>query len=159
MTKKCSTCQRVRDLREYYKRGDRNGEYRSACKSCTKERISTARMADPDRFRRWSRTANIKHRVSMRAHQRLLTKTPRYRLYSRAKAAVKAALRKGTLTRQTCRFCSNPTTEAHHSDYTRYLHVDWLCEKHHAAWHRLFVPHYGEELPVHGKWQTERIRA
>ena len=49
----------------------------------------------------------------------------------KAHSAVKTAIKNGTLTRQPCRACGNPKTEAHHEDYSKPLDVVWLCRVHH----------------------------
>lgn len=58
-----------------------------------------------------------------------------------ARKAADYALVTGRLVRQPCRCCGNPKAEAHHPSYApdRQLDVTWLCRKHHAAWHRLFI--------------------
>lgn len=67
----------------------------------------------------------------------------------RARNAVSCAIRKGTLTRQSCEECgAGPTPSdrksatnltdvvAHHDDYSKPLDVRWLCRSCHAAHHR-----------------------
>ena len=50
--------------------------------------------------------------------------------------AVAAAIRSGELIREKCEIdgCEN-MGEAHHSDYSRPLEVQWMCPKHHAEQH------------------------
>ena len=49
-----------------------------------------------------------------------------------ARRLVTAAIKSGRLIRQPCRVCGSVLSEAHHSDYTRPLKVQWLCVVHHA---------------------------
>lgn len=45
--------------------------------------------------------------------------------------------RRGKLTRQPCEVCgAESNIEAHHSDYSKPLDVNWLCREHHKEWHR-----------------------
>lgn len=67
-----------------------------------------------------------------------------------ARKAVAAALKSGTLARQTCQFtfwrggmlvpCGRLFTEAHHPDYSRPLLVRWLCRYHHQRKTHGFKP-------------------
>jgi DNA-binding transcriptional MerR regulator len=50
----------------------------------------------------------------------------------KARKAVALAIKSGKLTRQSCRACGDPKSEAHHEDYNEPLKVVWLCKKHHA---------------------------
>ena len=60
--------------------------------------------------------------------------------YPDIKLAVKKARKKGYLMPSDCENCgSTKQIEGHHSDYNRYLDVQWLCRKCHFNWHRLFV--------------------
>jgi hypothetical protein len=55
----------------------------------------------------------------------------------RASRAVHRALKFGQLIRESCLFCDEPKTEAHHHDYTKPLEVTWLCRRHHRLVHRM----------------------
>jgi len=35
-----------------------------------------------------------------------------------------------------CAVCGNPKTQAHHDDYNKPDEIRWLCQNHHAEWHR-----------------------
>ena len=49
----------------------------------------------------------------------------------RARNAVYKAIKKGLLIRKPCEVCGNPNSEAHHSDYSKPLMVQFLCRDHH----------------------------
>ena len=59
---------------------------------------------------------------------------------SDARNKVNSAIRSGKLRPQPCIVCGGKA-EAHHSDYSKPLDVDWLCRKHHALWHRYLIPY------------------
>lgn len=50
---------------------------------------------------------------------------------NKAHRVVASAIRNGTLVKEPC-FCDNPDTQAHHSDYSKPLDVEWLCKIHHT---------------------------
>lgn len=64
----------------------------------------------------------------------------KYPLKNRAHQLVNSLFRSRRIVKQPCRICGNNTkVEAHHDDYSRPLDVEWLCETHHKAWHRVFI--------------------
>lgn len=52
-----------------------------------------------------------------------------------ARQAVHAALLSGRLTKQSCK-CGSMKVQAHHTDYTQPLRVEWLCDPCHRHEHR-----------------------
>lgn len=54
--------------------------------------------------------------------------------------AVKRAVADGVIVKQPCIVCGDCKSEAHHSDYSKPLDVDWLCKRHHGLWHRYLEP-------------------
>jgi hypothetical protein len=66
-------------------------------------------------------------------------------LKRRARDIVRKALRAGKLARERCEVCGEDVkVQAHHSDYTRALDVQWLCRKHHTLAHEIAR---GDEQP------------
>lgn len=59
------------------------------------------------------------------------------RFRARAHRLVSAAIANGTLTRLPCSVCGAVKSVAHHRDYRQPLVVDWFCQKHHVAQHRI----------------------
>ena len=65
-------------------------------------------------------------------------------LRSRVNNLTTIAISKGVLIREPCEICGvfgkdkrgRSVVEAHHDDYSKPLNVRWLCQKHHADWHR-----------------------
>ncbi len=51
------------------------------------------------------------------------------------------AIRKGELFRGPCQICGNPESIGHHDSYfpENYTKVTWFCERHHRAWHEIFL--------------------
>jgi hypothetical protein len=54
---------------------------------------------------------------------------------TKARDAVKVALRNGTIIRKPCVVCSDFKSSAHHPDYNQPLSVIFLCDKHHKQFH------------------------
>ena len=48
----------------------------------------------------------------------------------------RTAISNGTLIKQPCSVCGSEKSEAHHTDYTQPLNVDWLCRTHHFELHK-----------------------
>lgn len=65
-----------------------------------------------------------------------------YNLYKNIKGLVFKAISRGKIQKLSCCICQNSKSEAHHNDYNKPLELMWLCKKHHACWHRLFIPEY-----------------
>jgi len=49
--------------------------------------------------------------------------------------ALQSALRRGIIQKQPCQVCGEERVDAHHPDYSRPAHVEWLCRRHHRAVH------------------------
>lgn len=66
----------------------------------------------------------------------------------KAYAEVGNARRKGLIKKQRCAVCKKLNKRkprwvrvtAHHNDYLKPLDITWLCDPHHAAWHKIFIP-------------------
>jgi len=52
---------------------------------------------------------------------------------------VQTAIRNGTLKKKPCEFCSNDKAQAHHTDYSKPLEVNWLCARCHVKLHRFLM--------------------
>lgn len=54
-------------------------------------------------------------------------------LKNKAHKTVFVELRAGRIKKETC-FCGEQKVEAHHEDYSKPLHIIWLCKKHHTEY-------------------------
>lgn len=52
-----------------------------------------------------------------------------------AHLAFASALRRGLIDRKPCEVCGAEPADAHHTDYSRPLVVNFLCRRHHRQWH------------------------
>jgi hypothetical protein len=46
---------------------------------------------------------------------------------------VRQAIKSGDLKKRPCRICGRESTQAHHSNYSKPLEIEWLCGAHHRA--------------------------
>ena len=90
------------------------------CSDCNTKRIATYRKKNPEKIREIAYRSIEKHRKKQNA--RVL-----FNYY----------LRKGRITRPNkCQECNKKCRpDAHHSDYSKPLEVDWLCRKCHIHLH------------------------
>jgi ribosomal protein S27AE len=78
---------------------------------------------------------------------------------ARAHAMVTYAIRTGKLTPAQCEKCGNSNALAHHDDYAEPLTVRWLCDIHHAEWHRKHGPGlHGFGTRASGKHKSKRVK-
>ena len=123
--KTCSTCGTPKPLSEFHKRKGSADGHMGKCKACRKA---------------WQQ-ANLEKGARASAAWRRSQKGQAWRsravvrMKARARAAVLAAVKSGTLIKTACERCRRPDTEAHHPDYSRPLHVIWLCIPCHTLEH------------------------
>lgn len=53
----------------------------------------------------------------------------------KAHMAINNAVRNNRIKKLPCMLCGNPEVQAHHTDYTKRLDVQWLCSKCHSEKH------------------------
>ena len=112
-------------------------EYYLKNKNKFKEYDRKARLKNPakntEAIKRWRAADPERAKARRRKDQKMFIE--RHPQKIKAHAAVSQA----KLVPQPCEICGYPKTEAHHSDYTKPLEVNWLCVPHHNAWHRVFL--------------------
>lgn len=140
MLKKCKTCHAEKHESEFYKNSSMKDRLCSSCKKCIIQKSlqfkSThrpyVRQLEKERQKRLKQTPE--GRAKWNARSRAAFK--RNSLKWSARSKVRYAIRVGRLIRGPCEICG--TTEkihAHHTDYSKPLQVQWLCEFHHASLH------------------------
>ena len=79
--------------------------------------------------------------ISAKSNRRYHSATTDYKQKLRARGAVCDAIRRGKMSRENCRICGCKKSQAHHHisyEKKNWLDVQWLCTKHHNAWHKVF---------------------
>lgn len=61
--------------------------------------------------------------------------TPAGKMKARVRENTRYAIKMGRLIQKPCQVCGGKA-EAHHLDYAKPLHVEWLCKEHHREVHR-----------------------
>ena len=127
----CNQCGEDKPETEFYPRNKK-------CKTCYKLRVSAyqkgAGKANHQASNRlYASTAkgsatNAKAAVTYLANNRKKT---------RAKDAVKRAVKAGKLVKGPCEQCGKVRVHGHHDDYDKPLVVRWLCPEHHKQWHAI----------------------
>lgn len=137
MTKKCFKCNRKKNIRLFYRHSETADGYLNKCKSCTKK-DAKKRYHNPTSRIKIIAYEKKREQDPERKRKKLIYQQRR-RLKSpgkdRARDKVFKALKEGRLIRKFCKICADPKSEAHHTDYRKYLQVDWLCRKHHIIEH------------------------
>jgi len=147
----CRTYKTEKPLMDFYQQT--NGNLFRECKECTKVRVRRNRMVKIDYYREFDRRrADLPHRIEAR---KAYAQTPKGKdalargskawanrnpIKKAASTAVNNAIRDGRLIRQHCEVCGDANAQAHHDDYSKPLEVRWLCQKHHAEWHKHNMP-------------------
>ena len=120
--KVCSTCQESKDESLFYKNRALPGGLSNVCKTCQNGYNKRYASKNPEVI------ADVKYNYqSKNLHKHS------------AQQAVGRAIKEGKLVRPAkCQRCAREVfTEAHHSDYSKPLEVEWLCKSCHVNHHLL----------------------
>lgn len=91
------------------------------------------RLKNREKIRAYKREYNTKWRKENGYHNEAMSKR-RYPEKEYARYITQQAVRTGKLVKQVCK-CGNPSTEAHHVDYSKPMEVVWLCRSCHSKEH------------------------
>jgi hypothetical protein len=115
--KSCSKCHEFKKLADFdHSRASRDNRHHR-CKGCDRRR-------DKER----ARNGSLK-----RTFQGWIARNP---LAAAAHRIFQRAIKRGDITRQPCASCGKPNAHGHHPDYSKPLHVEWLCRACHTEHHR-----------------------
>jgi hypothetical protein len=135
-SKTCFKCGTAKELSEFYRHPYMADGHLGKCKSCTKKDVMEHREKNIDSVRAYDRErGKLPHRRAQ-----LLSLAHRQDAERKVKAsiAVNNAVRFGKLKKQLCHVCGATKVDAHHTHYSHYLEVVWLCRSHHTQLHRQF---------------------
>lgn len=136
MTKVCFKCQRELPVDEFYRHPAMADGRLGKCKECAKRDVRKNRAAKREQYAKYekARQQTLWRRILQnRYNRRRIRRQPEK---ARARFAVNNALRDGRLERRPCEVCgTTEKVQAHHTDYSRPLDVQWLCFKHHCEVH------------------------
>ena len=136
--KQCFKCKEVKSLGEFYAHPAMKDGHLGKCKQCTKIDSTKHRAANLEKVQEYDRKrGNLPHRKAARAEYRKLYRASRPQ-QAKANALVNKATASGKLKKQPCQDCGHLFAEAHHTDYSKPLDVQWLCTKCHHAKHRKY---------------------
>ena len=121
--KRCSRCREVKPVEEFFRNAARHDGLTSYCKVCFPEHAA---------YMRSQQSRGFKHNKARYVRGRRRT-DPGFRRKDDVRNFTRLAVRLGLITRHSCSACGNPNTEAHHTDYTKPLEVQWLCKEHHKG--------------------------
>ena len=158
--KLCKFCNVIKNADQFYLRKARkphHNTYLSAsCMECDRERVRLIAAADP----LWRRAKEARYRdrnldrekvrykkFYLKNRDKVLGKHRAYyainknkkKTHQLVRLEIKAGrLKPVTICAHNKDYCKG-RVEAHHCDYTKPLDLTWLCQRHHRAWHRVFL--------------------
>ena len=133
--KVCFKCGIEKELDEFYVHQQMGDGHLNKCKECNKRDVSEnyrKRIAHYTEYER-KRTQNKQRKQRALDYQR--RRRIEHRDIERAYRIVQYHLRTGKIKREPCELCQNPSTDAHHTDYSRPLFIWWLCHSCHEMVH------------------------
>lgn len=163
--KKCFKCGETKPLSEFYKHSAMGDGHLNKCKECTKNDVNMHRLNNIEYIREYDRKRSSQQkRVELR---KKVTKTwindgrhaesqkrykEKYPEKYRARNIFYAAKRDGKIIKpEACSVCGLETKrlEAHHSDYSKPLDVQWLCISCHAETRRKYPKEIKENTAIY----------
>lgn len=151
--KTCFKCGVTKRLGEFYKHSIMADGHLNKCIDCTKVDVRNHRNKNIEKVRAYDRFRYENSEDRKRSARECLKRAredgrqkeysrrarERYPEKYRARTAASNAIRDGKLKKLPCEICGSTKVQAHHEDYSKPLHVMWLCHKHHTELHKLKV--------------------
>ncbi len=128
-TKICFKCLRLLSLDEFYAHPEMGDGHLNKCKECTKADVKRHYQENIESVHRYERERNSdpQRKEKRLEYQRNSRKKNRHKWIARQR--VKRAIESGRLIKpERCSCCNEiKSLEAHHTDYSRPLDVQWMC--------------------------------
>jgi hypothetical protein len=141
LTKRCFKCGEQKPLDAFYAHPDTADGRLGKCVVCAKADVAQNYAAKRERYSAYDQRRTATEARRMQKSQAQRTYRLRWPGKIAARRAVRSALRRGDLVRQPCSVCGAAKTQAHHTDYSKPLDVEWLCFRcHREHGHNQKVP-------------------
>lgn len=133
--KRCFKCGLEKERSEFYSHKRMLDGLLGKCKECTKKDTRDTYAKNPLARQAYEkkRFADPERKKKVLQYQRNRRERNSQKEWARGRTA--RAIKTGVLVRGLCEKCGCPNVEAHHTDYSKPLHVVWLCRKHHLEAH------------------------
>jgi TnpA family transposase len=122
--KQCKDCKELKNQSEFY-------GVQGECKNCTQKRVQDNYLRNIKHYKAYE----VKRGKDPERKKKKAEYLINYRLRNRDKNIARMklwrAVKSGKIKKEVCEVCKNTKTEAHHTDYSKPLLVNWLCLKHH----------------------------
>lgn len=132
--KTCFKCRRVLPLGEFYAHPQTADGHLGKCKNCARRDVGENRLKRRAQYVAYDNARCVGSRKSRRRASAVVwgdTHPSERRVHKIVQNAVLA----GVLSQESCRFCKDPKTVAHHEDYSKPLDVWWVCQGCHFSIH------------------------
>ncbi len=136
--KPCKDCGITKSLSAFYKHKMMADGHLNSCKECKKAYQTKHREENVEAAREYDRKRH-KEQPQRREHINKVVARAKARNPGAIRAVSKLndAIRRGHLIKQPCQVCGRVDhVHGHHDDYSKPLHVMWLCPVHHRERHR-----------------------
>ena len=141
MKKQCNVCKKSLNISAFYFY-KKWGIYYSKCKKCclkqqkeyyfkNPQKLQERRKKDAERQRNISTVKRATYLKKWRAENK-----EKFRIMHNAHALVAIALKNGKLIKNSCKVCGVTRVHAHHTNYSKPLEIQWLCNVHHKEAHK-----------------------
>lgn len=131
--KKCFKCGKIKKLGLFYYHKQMADGHLNKCKTCAKKDVKKRYQNSEsiEKIRAYEKKRSQDPERKKRALEYQKTRRAKYPNKNKARNKVSNSLRDKKIEKQPCEICGEIKVEAHHPDYRRPLHVQWLCHKHH----------------------------
>ncbi len=128
--KPCIKCQKIKPAAAYYRHSKMADGRLNACAECCKLAAKRRYLDNRDYIRAYERKRqqDPERRRKVLTYQR--TRRAKYPEKNSARQKVWLAVLRGIIKKTAC-ICGQTKVEAHHTDYSKPLDVQWLCFKCH----------------------------
>ena len=132
MSKKCSKCKGIKEIREFGKNKSSKDGLSCWCKRC--HVLAALKSRKTEEGAKKHKKANEKYRHSEKGREASRRGNKKHNMLhperKKARQIAANAVRSGILVKEPC-YCGEIEVEGHHKDYSKPLEVEWLCTKHH----------------------------
>jgi len=125
--KTCFKCKATLPVDDFYRDSRMVDGHLGKCKECTKSDVRAnyaLRLTARHEYERLRNQTPERKAALSRSQSRQRRTNPEK---ARARARVAYAVKSGVLARKPCASCGGADAQAHHSDYSMPLVVEWLC--------------------------------